>query len=193
VHPSFPARSLQELITAGRQATTPIPYGSPGTGTLNHLTMELLAHRTGMKLIHVPYKGASPALNDLLGGHIGLLISAVPNAHAHIAAGTMRALAVTGAGRSPLIPQVPTLAEAGLLGYEIPLRWGLAAPAGTPHPVIEVLNRALNTALSSAEVRQRLALEGAEPEPTAPAEYAMLISRELATWSDLVKRAGIKP
>ena len=193
VHPSFPARSLQELITAGRQATTPIPYGSPGTGTLNHLTMELLAHRTGMKLIHVPYKGASPALNDLLGGHIGLLISAVPNAHAHIAAGTMRALAVTGAGRSPLIPQVPTLAEAGLAGYEIPLRWGLAAPAGTPHPVVETLNRALNGALSSAEVRQRLALEGAEPEPTTPAEYAMLIDRELAMWSDLVKAAGIKP
>ena len=155
--------------------------------------MELLAHRTGMKLIHVPYKGASPALNDLLGGHVGLLISAVPNAHAHIAAGTMRALAVTGTGRSPLIPQVPTLAEAGLAGYEIPLRWGLAAPAGTPHSVIAALNRALNGALSSAEVRQRLALEGADPEPTAPAEYAIPIDRELAMWSDLVKAAGIKP
>jgi tripartite-type tricarboxylate transporter receptor subunit TctC len=190
VHPSFPARSLQELIAVVRQATTPIPYGSPGTGTLNHLTMELLAHRTGMKLIHVPYKGASPALNDLLGGHIGLLISAIPNAHAHIAAGTIRALAVTGAGRSPLIPQVPTLAVAG---YEIPLRWGLAAPAGTPHSVIAALNRAFNGALSSAEVRQRLALEGADPEPTAPAEYAILIDRELAMWSDLVKSAGIKP
>ncbi len=192
VHPGFPAHSLQELITLGRQAIAPIPYGSPGTGTLNHLTMELLAHRTGMKLIHVPYKGASPALNDLLGGHISLLISAVPNAHGHIAAGAMRALAITGAKRSPLIPQVPTLAEAGLVGYEIPLRWGLAAPAGTPHAVIEALNRALNLALSSAEVRQRLALEGAEPEPTAPAEYAMLIDRELAMWSDVVREAGIK-
>jgi len=192
VHPSFPARSLQELITLGKQAITPIPYGSPGTGTLNHLTMELLAHRTGMKLIHVPYKGASPALNDLLGGHISLLISAVPNAHGHIAAGAMRALAITGAKRSPLLPQVPTLAEAGLVGYEIPLRWGLAAPAGTPHAVVEALNRALNLALSSAEVRRRLALEGAEPEPTAPAEYAMLIDRELAMWSDVVREAGIK-
>lgn len=193
VHPSFPARSLQELIALAQQTRTPIPYGSPGTGTLNHLTMELLAHRTGMKLTHVPYKGAGPALNDLLGGHISLLISAVPNAHAHIAAGTMRALAVTGAKRSPLIPEVPTLAEAGLDGYEIPLRWGVAAPAGTPHAVIETLNRTLNAALSSAEVRRRLALEGAEGEPTTPAEYARLIDRELAMWSDLVQTAGIKP
>jgi tripartite-type tricarboxylate transporter receptor subunit TctC len=90
VHPDFPARSLAELIKLGREAATPIPYGSPGAGTLNHLTMELLAHRTGMRLSHVPYKGAGPALNDLIGGHIGVLISAIPNAHSHIAAGTMR-------------------------------------------------------------------------------------------------------
>jgi tripartite-type tricarboxylate transporter receptor subunit TctC len=192
VHPSFPARSLAELIAAGRQATSPIPYGSPGAGTLNHLTMELLAHRTGMKLAHVPYKGASPALNDLLGGHISLLISAVPNAHAHIAAGAMRALAVTGAKRAPLIPDVPTLAEAELPGYEIPLRWGLAAPADTSHAMIEALNRALNAALSSVEVRQRLAMEGAEPEPTTPGEYAELIERELLMWSDIVRAVGIK-
>jgi tripartite-type tricarboxylate transporter receptor subunit TctC len=110
VHPSFPARSLAELIKIGKETATPIPYGSPGTGTLNHLTVELLAYRTGMKLSHVPYKGAAPALNDLLGGHIGVLISAIPNAHSHIVAGTIRGLAVTGAKRSPLIPAVPTFA-----------------------------------------------------------------------------------
>ena len=114
VHPSFPARSLAELIKIGKEATTPIPYGSPGTGTLNHLTVELLAYRTGMKVAHVPYKGAGPALNDLLGGHIGVLISAIPNAHSHIVAGTIHGLAVTGAKRSALIPDVPTFAEAGL-------------------------------------------------------------------------------
>ena len=113
VHPSFPARSLAELIKIGKETTTPIPYGSPGTGTLNHLTVELLAYRTGMKLSHVPYKGAGPALNDLLGGHIGVLISAIPNAHSHIVAGTIYGLAVTGAKRSALIPDVPTFAEAG--------------------------------------------------------------------------------
>ena len=140
----------------------------------------------------VPYKGAGPALNDLVGGHIGVLISAVPNAHGHVAAGTMRALAVTGATRSPLIPAVPTLAEAGLAGYEMPLRWGLAAPSGTSPLLIETLNRALNAALATNEVRSRLALEGADPEPTTPEQYAAIVDRELAMWSELVEAAGIK-
>ena len=193
VHPTFPARSLAELIKIGKEATTPIPYGSPGTGTLNHLTVELLAYRTGMKVAHVPYKGAGPALNDLLGGHINVLISAIPNAHSHIVAGTIHGLAVTGAKRSALIPDVPTFAEAGLPGYDLPLRWGLAAPAGTPRPIIDKLNAALNAALATDEVRQRLAIEGAEPQPTTPEEYAGIIDREVAMWSDLVKAAGIKP
>lgn len=193
VHPTFPARSLAELIKIGKEATTPIPYGSPGTGTLNHLTVELLAYRTGMKVAHVPYKGAGPALNDLLGGHINVLISAIPNAHSHIVAGTIHGLAVTGAKRSALIPDVPTFAEAGLPGYDVPLRWGLAAPAGTPRPIIDKLNAALNAALATDEVRQRLAIEGAEPQPTTPEEYAGIIDREVAMWSDLVKAAGIKP
>ena len=193
VHPTFPARSLAELIKIGKEATTPIPYGSPGTGTLNHLTVELLAYRTGMKVAHVPYKGAGPALNDLLGGHINVLISAIPNAHSHIVVGTIHGLAVTGAKRSALIPDVPTFAEAGLPGYDVPLRWGLAAPAGTPRPIIDKLNAALNAALATDEVRQRLAIEGAEPQPTTPEEYAGIIDREVAMWSDLVKAAGIKP
>jgi tripartite-type tricarboxylate transporter receptor subunit TctC len=193
VHPSFPARSLPELIKIGKETATPIPYGSPGTGTLNHLTGELLAYRTGIKLAHVPYKGAGPALNDLLGGHIGVLISAIPNAHSHIAAGTIHGLAVTGAQRSALIPAVPTFAEAGFPGYDVPLRWGLAAPAGTPRAIVERLNRALNGALASDEVRQRLAIEGAEPQPITPEAYAAVIDRELTMWSDLVKTVGIKP
>jgi len=192
VHPSFPARSLADLIKIGKETASPIPYGSPGTGTLNHLTIELLAHRTGMKVSHVPYKGAGPALNDLLGGHIRVLISAVPNAHSHIAAGTIRALAVTGAKRSPLIPEVPTLAEAGLAGYEVPLRFGLAVPAGTPRAIVDTLNHALNSALASDDIRARLALEGAEPQPTTPAEYAAMIDHELTMWSDLVAAVGIK-
>ena len=193
VHPSFPARSLAELIKIGKETATPIPYGSPGTGTLNHLTVELLAYRTGMKLAHVPYKGAGPALNDLLGGHVGVLISAIPNAHSHIAAGTIHGLAVTGTQRSALTPAVPTFAEAGFPGYDVPLRWGIAAPAGTPRAIVETLNRALNAALASDEVRQRLAIEGAEPQPTTPEAYAAVIDRELTMWSDLVKAVGIKP
>ena|SRR2546425_2274107 len=193
VHPSFPARSLGELIKIGRETATPLSYGSPGAGTLNHLTVELLAYRTGMKLAHVPYKGAGPALNDLLGGHIRVLISAVPNAHSHILAGTIHALAVTGAQRSALLPAVPTFAEAGLPGYDMSLRWGLAAPSGTPRAVIDKLNRALNAALASDEVRQRLALEGAGPQPTTPEQYAAVIDHELTTWSELINAVGIKP
>src|SRR4029079_15984334 len=105
-----------------KETTTPIPYGSPGTGTLNQLTVELLAYRTGMKAQHVAYKGAGRALNDLLGGHIGVLISAIPNAHSHVVAGTIYGLAVTGAKRSALSPDVPTFTEAGFAGYDVPLR-----------------------------------------------------------------------
>jgi tripartite-type tricarboxylate transporter receptor subunit TctC len=193
VHPSFPARSLAELIKVGKETATPISYGSPGSGTLNHLTVELLAYRTGMKLVHVPYKGAGPALNDLLGGHIGVLISAIPNAHSHIVAGTIHGLGVTGAKRSALLPAVPTFAEAGLPGYDVPLRWGMAAPAGTPRAIIDKLNSALNAALATEEVRRRLAIEGAEPAPATPEEYAAIIDREVTMWSDLVKAVGIKP
>ncbi len=192
VHPSFPARTLGELIKVGKEAATPIPYGSPGPGTLNHLTVELLAYRTGMKMSHVPYKGAGPALNDLLGGHIGVLISAIPNAHSHIVAGTIIALAVAGANRSALLPTVPTFAEAGVPGYDVPLRWGMAAPVGTPPAIIATLNRALNAALATEEVRTRLAVEGAEPQPITPQEHAAIIDRELTIWSELVRAVGIK-
>src|ERR1700704_2655439 len=146
-----------------------------------------------MKLGHVPYKGAGPALNDLLGGHIGVLISAIPNAHSHVLAGTIHARGVTGAKRSALIPAVPTFAEAGLPGYDVPLRWGLAAPAGTPRAIVDKLNGALNAALATNEVRQRLAVEGAEPQATPPEEHGAIIARRGARGADLVKAAGIKP
>ena len=192
VHPSLPARTLADLIRIAGQSSSPIQYGSPGVSTLNHLTGELLAHKTGIKLTHVPYKGAAPALNDLLGGHIQVLFSAIPNAHSHVLAGTIHALAVTGTRRSALLPRIPTFAEAGIGGLDVPLRYGLAAPAGTPRAVIEKLNQALNGALVSEEVRRRLALEGAEPQPTTPEEFAALIDREVTMWTDLVKAVGIK-
>jgi tripartite-type tricarboxylate transporter receptor subunit TctC len=193
VHPSFPARTVAELIKVARQSATAIQYGSPGVSTLNHLTGELFAQRAGIKLAHVPYKGAGPALNDLLGGHIPVLFSAIPNAHSHVLAGSIHALAVTGANRSALLPQVPTLAEAGFPGFDVPLRYGLAAPATTPRAIIEKLNQALNAALAGDEVRRRLAIEGAEPQPTTPEAFAAIIDREVTLWSELVKAVGIKP
>jgi tripartite-type tricarboxylate transporter receptor subunit TctC len=190
VHPSFPAYSLADLIRMGKD--TRIAYGSPGAGTLNHLTVELLAYRTGMNVAHIPYKGSGPALNDLLGGHIRVLASALPNVHSHVLAGSIRALAITGAQRSTLLPMVPTFAEQELPDYDVPLRWGLTAPAGTPRAVIDKLNGALNAALMSDDVRQRLAVEGAEPEPSTPEGYAALIDRELTLWSQLVNAVGIR-
>jgi tripartite-type tricarboxylate transporter receptor subunit TctC len=176
VHPSFAARSLAELITIGKETATPIPYGSPGAGSLNHLTVELIAYRTGMKLAHVPYKGAGPALNDLLGGHIGVLISAIPNAHSHVLAGTIHALGVTGARRSALIPAVPTFAAAGLPGYDVPLRWGLAALAGTPRAVIEAQWRTQCCA-DDGRGPPAACARSAEPQPTTPEDYAAIIDR----------------
>jgi tripartite-type tricarboxylate transporter receptor subunit TctC len=193
VHPSFPARTVAELVKVGRAAAEPIPYGSPGVGTLNHLTGELVAHETGIKLAHVPYKGAAPALNDLIGGHIKLLFTAIPTSAGQLSAGTIVPLAVTGKKRAPLVPDVPTFAEAGLPGIDVPLRWGMAAPAGTPRAIVEKLNKALNAALATDEVRSRLAVEGAEAAPTTPEQYAALIDHEVTMWSTLVKDVGIKP
>jgi tripartite-type tricarboxylate transporter receptor subunit TctC len=193
VQASHPAHSLAELIKLGKESGKSIDFGSPGIGTVNHLAGELIAIETGVKLRHVPYRGAALALNDLLGGHIPLLISAIPNVHGHIAAGTLRGLAVTTAKRSALLAQVPTVAESGLPGYDMPLTYGMVAPAGTPRPIIERLNAALNAALASDSVKKQLAMDGAEPLPSTPDEYAAEIDRDETKWSKLIKSVGLKP
>ncbi|MCC6886996.1 MAG: tripartite tricarboxylate transporter substrate binding protein [Hyphomicrobiales bacterium] len=190
VHPKFPARSIAELIAQARHKT--IEYGSPGIGTVNHLSGELLAHTAGLRLVHVPYRGAMPALSDLLGGHIPLLFSAVPNVHGHIGAGTVRPLAVTGAKRSPLLPDVPTVAESGLPGFEATLGYGLLVAAGTPRPIIERLNRELRVALENEAVRKLLLQEGVEPLATTPEEFTAMIDREEPKWLGLIKQIGLK-
>jgi tripartite-type tricarboxylate transporter receptor subunit TctC len=168
VNAKSPVRSLTELIKQARAADKPLQYGSPGIGTVNHLSGELLAHTAKIKMAHVPYRGAIPALSDLLGGHISLLFSAIPNVHSHIGSGTVRALAVTSAKRSSLIRDVPTVAEAGFPGFDAVLGYGLLAPAGTPRPIIDRLNRELRTALSNPTVLKLLAQEGVEPLATTP-------------------------
>jgi len=137
VHPSFPARSLADLIKIGKEAATPIPYGSPGTGTLNHLTIELLAHRTGMKVSHVPYKGAGPALTDLLSGNIQLMFDTLGTALPPIKAGLLRPLGVSSAERIADLPDVPTLAESGYPDYRVSVWYGVAAPSKVPEEVAE--------------------------------------------------------
>jgi tripartite-type tricarboxylate transporter receptor subunit TctC len=191
VHPSVPARSLSELIKMIKDAGN-YQYGSPGAGTVNHLTTELFAHTAGLRMTHIPYKGSGPALNDLIGGHIPMMFVPIPAAHGNVAAGKLRALAVTSAQRSSLMPEVPTIAESGIPGFDVVLRYGFVAPAGTPRPIIDKLNRELRSALASSEVIKRLAFDGAEPLSSTPEEYAADIDREETKWSKVVKAIGLR-
>jgi tripartite-type tricarboxylate transporter receptor subunit TctC len=192
VHPSFPARSVAELIAYAKAHPGEVNFGSAGIGTVGHVAGEYFAIATGIKLTHIPYKGTGQAITDLLGGHIPLSFSPIPSVHESAKNGLLRMLAVTSATRSALAPDVPTIAESGVPGFEAVLRYGLVAPAGTPRPVIDRLNKALQAALASEEVRSRLAVEGAEPMPSTPEEYAADIDREEAQWSRVIKASGAK-
>jgi tripartite-type tricarboxylate transporter receptor subunit TctC len=192
VHPSVPAKSVAELIAYGKAAAPPLQYGSPGVGTVNHLAAEYLAIEAGMKLQHVPYKGNGPAISDLLGGHIPMMFLPIPVALGNIRAGTLRGLAITSAKRSSLLPDLPTLAESGVPAFDVALRYGLAAPTGTPPPVIARLNKELNAALASEDVKTRLATEGAEALPGSPEDYAADIERDEKKWGGLVRKLGLK-
>ncbi|HEY6256291.1 MAG TPA: tripartite tricarboxylate transporter substrate binding protein [Xanthobacteraceae bacterium] len=192
VHPSLPVHSVVELIAYAKAHPGEINYGSAGVGTVGHLGGELLATMAGIKLVHVPYKGTGPAITDLLGGHIPMMITPIPTAHGHVASGSLRALAVTSAQRSSLLPDLPTIAESGLPAYEAALRYGLVAPTGTPRPIVERLNKELRLALAAEDVRARLAADGAEVLPSTPEQYAADIDREEATWSKVVNALGLK-
>jgi tripartite-type tricarboxylate transporter receptor subunit TctC len=193
VKPDYAAKTLNDLIKISNEPDQTVDFGTPGVGTVNHLSGELLAIETGAKLRHVPYRGAAPALNDLLGGHIPLVISAIPNVHSHIGAGTLRALAVTSGKRSSLLPQIPTVAESGYPSYDMVLNDGIVAPAGTPPEIIARLSQALSAALATKEVREHLAIEGTEPMPMTPQQYADEIDRDATKWSKLIKSVGLKP
>ena len=192
VHPSVPARSVADLVGIAKAEPGKIQYGSPGIGTTNHLAGELLAAMTGIRITHIPYKGTGPAITDLLGGHIAMMFAPIPAAHGNVSAGALRALGVTSLKRSSLWPDIPTVAETGLPGFVVVQRSTLLAPAGTPRTIIERLNKELNAVLATDEVRRRLAVEGGEPVPGAPEEYAADIDREEMRWSKLVATIGLK-
>jgi tripartite-type tricarboxylate transporter receptor subunit TctC len=192
VHPSMPVHSVAELIAYAKKAPAPLQYGSPGVGTVNHLAGEYLANEAGIKLLHVPYKGNGPALTDLLGGHIPMMFVPIPVAIGNIKAGTLRGLAIASAKRSNLLPDLPTLVESGIPNFEVALRYGLVAPAGTPRAVIVLLNKELNSALATEDVKRRLATEGAEALPSTPEAYAADIGGEEKKWGGLVKKLGLK-
>jgi tripartite-type tricarboxylate transporter receptor subunit TctC len=192
VHPSFPARTVAELVAYARANPGKVNFGSAGAGTVSHITGEYFAHSAGIKLVHIPYKGTGPALTDLLGGHIPMAFAPIPASHANVSAGMLRALAVTSATRSSLLPDVPTISESGLPGFDASLYYGLVAPAGTPRPVIDRLNGALQAALASDEVKKQLGLDGTEITPGTPEDYAAFIDRDERKWSRLVRESGVE-
>jgi tripartite-type tricarboxylate transporter receptor subunit TctC len=192
VHPSLPVRSIPDLIALAKKSPGTLTYASAGTGSGIHLGSEYFAASAGIKLTHVPYKGSSPALTDLIGGHVAIYFSSLPPAVALVKEGKVRALAVTSAKRSPIFPDLPTVAEVALPGYEAVLHYGIVAPAGTPRPIIDKLGAALRAAVTSDELRSRLADDGAEPLASTPEEYAADIDREETKWSAIVKTSGAK-
>jgi tripartite-type tricarboxylate transporter receptor subunit TctC len=193
VHPSIPARSIADLIAIAKSEAGRLTFASTGTGSSVHLAAELFAAMADIHLTAVPYKGTGPALTDLIGGHVAIMFSPMAGAASLVRDGKLRALAVTGPRRSALFPDLPTIAEAGLPGYEAVLHYGLVAPAGTPAPAIAKLNAALRAALASEEVKRRLAIDGAEPLPSSPEDYAADIDREQKKWSEIIAKSGIQP
>jgi tripartite-type tricarboxylate transporter receptor subunit TctC len=184
--------TLGEFIALAREKPNSINYGTAGPGGINHLGTELLAAEAKIQLVHVPYRGIGLAFNDLIAGNLQMLLPTIASAAQHIHAGTMRGLAVTGAQRSPLAPELPTVAEAGLPGFTLEAWWGLLGPARLPGAVVKRLNEELNAALALPDVREALAREDATPRPSTPEEFGKLISSELTRWSRLIKDAQIQ-
>jgi tripartite-type tricarboxylate transporter receptor subunit TctC len=192
VHPSFPAKTIAELIAYAKANPGKVNFGSAGAGTASHITGEYFGASAGIKLVHIPYKGTGPALTDLLGGHIPMAFAPIPASHANVSAGTLRALAVTSTARSSLMPDVPTISESALPGFDASLYYGLVAPAGTPRPIIDKLNKELRAALGSDEVKKQLTQDGTEITPGTPEDYAAFIDKDEKKWSQLVKASGVE-
>jgi tripartite-type tricarboxylate transporter receptor subunit TctC len=192
VNPSVPAKSIAELIALAKKEPGKLDFASTGTGTSTHLSALLFEDMAGVTFTAVPYKGVAPALTDLMGGQVSVMFCPTASAVGLVRQGSLRALAVTGATRSPQFPDLPTVAEAGLPGYDAGLHYGLVAPAGTPAAVIEKLNAALRAAVTSPEFKERISADGVEPLASTPEDYAADIASEEAKWAGLIKKAGLK-
>jgi tripartite-type tricarboxylate transporter receptor subunit TctC len=192
VHPSVPARSIKELIALAKARKGELVYASSGTGSAPHLAVELFNSMTGTKMVHVPHKGAAPATIDLLAGHVALmfnnLISAVPN----VQAGKLRALAVTGATRTPALPELPTIAEAGVHGYEASTWYAMFSPAATPPAIVERLHRDVAGIVKSQDIRKQLAAVGIDPVGGTPEQMAKYLRSEIVKWGKVARASGAK-
>jgi tripartite-type tricarboxylate transporter receptor subunit TctC len=191
-HPSFAARSIAELIAMARQAPGKINFGTPPPGTGGYLAAELFKSMSGADVTVIPYKGTAALTTDLLGGHVPVGFNVIAPAMGSLRSGSLRPLAVAGPERSGLFPDVPTVAESGLPGFEAVLHYGLLAPAGTPKDLIARLNTELRTLVNAPDVRERVAADGGDPLPSSPEQYAADIDREEAKWSRLIKQLNLK-
>ena len=192
VHPSLPVRSVKELIALSKKRPGDINYGSSGIGTTVHLSAELFQYMTGIKWVHIPYKGGGPGLVALLSGEVSLYFGNVPTVIRQARDGKLRAIATTGAKRTSAAPDIPTVAEAGVPGYEVSTFYGMSAPARTPRAIIDRLHGDTVRALNSPEVRERLQGLGADPVGNTPEQYTQFMKNEIAKWAKVIKAAGIK-
>ncbi len=190
---SVPAKTLPELVALLKAHPGKYSFASSGSGGAPHLSGELFKALAGVDLLHVPYKGSTAAHGDLISGRVALMFDTVTAIAGQVKGGTVRALAVTTAGRSVVLPDVPTMAEAGLKGYETSSWGGLLAPAGTPREVVAKLNAEVNKALATAEVRDKLAAAGIEPVGGSPAQFGAFIQSEMARWAKVAQAAGLHP
>lgn len=191
-HPSFPPRSVKELIAFSKARPGEINYGSSGVGTTVHLSAALFEYMTGVKWVHIPYKGAGPALIEMLGGQFSLYFGNVPSVIGYARTGKLRGLAVTGAKRSGAIPEMPTVAESGIPGYEVTTWYGVSAPAKTPRPLIDRLNSEILRALKSPDLQARFKDLGADPIGNTPEQNTAYVQNEITKWAKVLKAAGIK-
>jgi tripartite-type tricarboxylate transporter receptor subunit TctC len=193
VYKDLPVHTVGELIAQMKNAEEPYQVATPGAGTVNYLASILFAHQAGVNVEQIIEKGSAPLITDMMGGFVKVGFNPIPVSRSALDGGYIRALAVTSAKHSTLMPALPTLAESGLPGFDATLTYGLLAPAGTPRPIVERLNRELRAALASDEVRKRIINEGGEPEPTTPEQHAAVIDREETKWSAVIRAAGIEP
>jgi len=191
VHPSLPVNTVQELIALAKAKPGALNYASAGVGSLQHLACALFMIQAGIDVVHVPYKGGGPAMADVIGGQAQIVMPSLIQVVPHIKSGRLKVLGTSGTRRSAVLPDVPTIAESGVPGYEAHNWWGLLAPAGTPAPVIEKLHRDLTSVLSSRETEKRFETEGAEVVRMTPAEFGGFISAELVKWSRVAREVGI--
>ena len=189
-HPSLPVKTVKDFIALSRARPGELPYASAGHGSPAHLAFEWMKRAARISITHVPYKGAAPALIDLLGGHVVIYFSGMPPAMPHVRSAKLRALAVSTATRSPAAPDVPTVAEAGIAGFDVPTWFGVLVPAATPRDVVAKLNAGITQALRAPDVRDQMAREGAETSPTTPDEFAAFIRIETEKFAKIIKDSG---